>query len=107
MGSRPAPSNEMAIRAAIIRRLPVYFGKDAVWWSNSPSPYGTSGRPDLEVIHDGGHFTAIVVKAGRYGQHPESGLSKEQRATLLKISRAGGSAYVANTPELGQWVPIR
>lgn len=82
------------MREAFIRRLPELFGpKNYVWWSNPPSPYGRSGRPDIEVISKG-HFYGIEFKSGRHSKNPIGGLTEEQAATLLKILKAGGEAWI-------------
>lgn len=107
---RPVASSltEKQVRAAVIKRLPILFGKDCYWVSNSPGPWSTSGRPDLEVCpFDGpyrGMFVAIELKAGRYGLHPEDGLTVEQDVTLRRISKAGGICFVANSPLFDSWV---
>jgi hypothetical protein len=94
---RSKPLSERSIREAFRRHLADFFGENYYAVSNSPGPYGDSGRPDMEIVW-GGKFYAIEFKAGRYGDHPERGLTELQLATLKKIAKAGGRCTVVNTP---------
>jgi hypothetical protein len=106
MSARASSLSEAAVRKAVVKRLPDLFGKDCYWVSNPPSPYGASGRPDIEVIVNG-NFFAIELKRESYGYNPTKGLTEEQEVTLRRILNAGGNVYLINHPpkkENGSWV---
>ena len=80
---------ETVLRRRIVRALKTQWPLAWVW---HPDSRFTSGIPDLLICVEG-NFLAIEVKT------PRGRIAPIQHATLMKIRRAGGRAWIIRSVE--------
>lgn len=96
------PPSEATVRDKIREHIYHLF-PGAYWESNPPSPWGESGRPDMEIcaqrITTGGFsrdgvYVGLELKAAKYAKRPWKQLSDEQQKKLEWIAQANGLALL-------------
>lgn len=108
--------SEAWVRKHIREHLSDLFPRSYVE-SNSPGPWGATGRPDLELCiytlaeattTRYGIYAGLELKREDYGDTPWRGLTEEQEIKLTQIAKSDGLALLANTapymsPHFHRW----